>query len=112
VTATTTPPTPPGRSGGRAHHPAIALILALLIPGAGQAYNGQPIKGFFLLFFSVLILPLLYSLYDAYAGARKIVTTGGRWGRGGFVWVFLQAWLAVNVGLMTLIVLTIAGVLT
>src|SRR5688500_18120552 len=30
------------------HSPSLALLLGLLIPGAGQAYNGQPIKGFFL----------------------------------------------------------------
>lgn len=90
----------------------MALFFALLIPGAGQAYNGRPVKGFFLLFFSALVLPWLYSVYDAWADARRIARSGGRMGKGGLAWVFLQAWLAFNVGLLALIVLTISGVLT
>jgi TM2 domain-containing membrane protein YozV len=102
-------PIPPAM--GRRHWPLVALIAALLIPGAGQAYNGQPIKGFFLLFLSALVLPWLYSVYDAWSRARTIAVSGGRFGKGGYVWVFLQGWLAFNVTLLTLIILTTHGVL-
>jgi len=108
--ATIYSPTPLSRIGRR-HWPWMALLVALLIPGAGQAYNGRPVKAFFLLFLSVLVLPWLYSLYDAWAGARGIVASGGRMGKGGFVWVFLQGWLAFNVALLVALVLTIKGVL-
>src|SRR3954469_9850453 len=98
------PPAPPPATAGpgRAHRAGMALVLERLVPRAGQAYHGQPVKGFFLLFTSVLVLPWLYSLYDAYAGARRIAVTGGRMGRGGVVWVFLQTWLALNVTLVVL----------
>ncbi len=103
------PPAP--TPGGRSHSPELALLFGLAIPGAGQAYNGCPFRAFFLLFASVLILPWLYSLYDAYSVARRMAREGGRFGRGGLVWVFLQAWLVCNVGLFALIGLTLLGVL-
>ena len=104
-------PPPMPRGIGRWHSPMVALLCALLIPGAGQAYNGRPMKGFFLLFFSVLALPWLFSLYDAWAGANRIVATGGRMGKGGLGWVILQSWLVLNVGVLVLIILTMKGVL-
>ena len=104
------PPQAPSVAGRR-HWPWVALICAILIPGAGQAYNGRPIKGFFLLFFSLLILPWIYSLYDAWAGAKRMATAGGRFGKGGLLWVFLQGWLAFNVALLASIILTATGVL-
>lgn len=98
-----------GSGVGRRHSPLVALLLAILVPGAGHAYNGQSIKGFFLLFFSVLILPWIYSIYDAWAVARRMRNAGGRMGRGGWIWVFLQIWLAANVTLLVLIILTLMG---
>jgi len=110
VAAPPPPPPPAVPTGGRPHSPAVALTCALLIPGAGQAYNGRPIRGFFVLFFTPLILPWLVSLWGAWATAGRMRAEGGRFGSGGFIWVFLQLWLACNVALATLIGLTIAGV--
>jgi len=70
---------------GRRHSIALATVLALLIPGAGQAYNGQPIKGLFLLLTSVLVLPWIFSLWDARKVARRIAREGGRYRKGGFI---------------------------
>ncbi len=73
--------------------PVISLILSLFIPGLGQIYNTQIKKGIIMFIayvlsivlvyftwshfvgFCIMILPLaiwLYSLYDAYRGARNI----------------------------------------
>jgi TM2 domain-containing membrane protein YozV len=87
----------------------IALILAVVIPGAGQSYNGQPIRGYFLFFFSVLILPWLYSLWSAWSRASEIRATGGRMGKGGFFWVFMQFWLLCNTALAVVLVMTMMG---
>lgn len=102
----------PTNPSGRPHSPTLALLFGVLIPGAGQAYNGRPIRGFFYLFLSILIFPYLLSLYGAVTDARRIVASGGRMGKGGLIWVFLQGWLYANVLLVVLIALTIAGVLT
>ena len=73
--------------------PLISLILSLLVPGLGQAYNLQTKKGIILFIayvvslllayatwshfvgFCIMILPLaviLYAMYDAYREARNI----------------------------------------
>lgn len=96
---------------GRTHHPLFAFLLAVLIPGAGQAYNGQPFKAFCVVLFAPLVLPWLYSLYDAPARAKRMVQQGGRFGKGGLIWVVLQTWLVLNYALLILIGLTFAGVL-
>lgn len=96
------------RRGGQSR--LFALLLGLIIPGAGQAYNGQPIKGFFFFFFSILILPFLFSLVDAWNTAARMREAGQSSGCSGFIWVGLQIWLLLNtVGLIG-IGLTIAGV--
>ena len=95
---------------GRAHSVFAATILALLVPGAGQAYNGQPLKGVFLLGTSVLVLPWLLSLVDARRVARRLVQGGGRYRKGGLVWVFFHLWFALNLAGLVLIGLTVAGV--
>ncbi len=97
---------------GRPHSPVVAFAAGLVIPGAGQAYNGHAFKALLFFFTSVLILPWIWSLVDAYGGAKKLAAEGGRYGRGGFLWIFIQAWLALNVSMFVLIVLTLAGVLT
>jgi hypothetical protein len=43
--------------------------------------------------------------------AMRVAAEGGRFGKGGFTWVFLQAWLLANSVLLVLIVLTLFGVL-
>ena len=100
------PPVP-----GSNHRPGLALLLAVLLPGSGQAYNGQPFKGALLLLTTVLVLPWVYSLFDARAVARQIAADGPRIGRGGLAWVALHGWLFLNLTLLTLIVLTLKEVL-
>ena len=95
---------------GRPHSTALALVAALAIPGGGQAYNGRPIKGVFFLLSSVLVLPWLWSVLDAAFEARRIRASGGRFGKGGCLWIILQAWLAFDLLLAILIALSVAGV--
>ena len=82
------PPVP-----GSNHRPGLALLLAVLLPGSGQAYNGQPFKGTLLLLTTVLVLPWVYSLFDARAVARLIAADGPRIGRGGLAWSWSWAGL-------------------
>ncbi len=97
--------------GARGHRPATAVALGVL-PGGGQAYNGEPFKGVFFLLTSALVLPWVWSLLDARAVARRVAAAGGRRGRGGLLWFVLHGWLALNLALLTLLVLTLAGVLS
>ena len=96
---------------GRPHSPALALAAGILIPGAGQAYNGHAWKAFFFMLTSVLVLPWIGGVAEAFVAARRIQASGGRPGRGGILWIALQAWLLVVVALFALIVLTVAGVM-
>jgi TM2 domain-containing membrane protein YozV len=48
-----------------------------VVPGAGQAYNGQPIKGVFLFLTSVLVLPWLFALYDAHTKPTRLKAKKG-----------------------------------
>jgi hypothetical protein len=105
-------PAPPPPPPGRPHSPAAALVLGLVLPGAGQAYNGHPFKALFFFFASPLVLPWIWSLVDAHRWAKQLVSEGGRYGRGGWLWVLLQAWLGLNAALLVLILLTLCGVLT
>jgi len=66
--------------------PAIAVVLSFLYTGLGQLYNGQYLKGLFLMvvyglsWLSMLILigylttPViwLFGMFDAYASAKRI----------------------------------------
>ncbi len=54
------------------HSPLIAALLSLLIPGAGQIYNGQAKKGIAYLLGFWLIFPWLFGIKDAYANAKEI----------------------------------------
>jgi hypothetical protein len=99
------------RERGRAHFPPLALVSALAIPGAGQAYNGQPFKAVLFLLSSALVLPWLWSVFDAWRTSQRMADEGGRFGRGGFVWILLQGWLFLNVAAYVVVGLTCAGVL-
>ncbi len=88
-----------------------AVVLGLLLPGGGQAYNGQPFKGAFVLLATVLVIPWIWSLVDARSTAARLAAAGGRTRRGGPLWFILHGWFAVNVALTVLLVLTLTGVL-
>lgn len=96
--------------GARRHRPGVAVALAVL-PGGGQAYNGQIIKAVVFLMTSPLILPWIWSFFDARSVAKGIVAAGGITGQGGLPWFLLHLWFVVNILLLTTIVLTMAGVL-
>ncbi|WP_048197420.1 TM2 domain-containing protein [Methanocaldococcus sp. FS406-22] len=48
----------------------IAVLLSLVIPGAGQMYLGKVGKGIIILLTFWLIIPYLYGIYDAYKSAK------------------------------------------
>lgn len=58
-----------GYSGKRS--PIVAALWSF-IPGIGQVYNGQVIKGVIIFLTSWLIIPWLYGIWDAYIVAKKI----------------------------------------
>ncbi len=59
----------------------LALVLSFFIPGLGQFYNGQLLKGVLLLFGAIILglisagilaIPVwLYGMFDAYSNANK-----------------------------------------
>ncbi len=87
------------------------MISGLLLPGAGQAYNGHPFRAFFVLLFSPLVLPWLLGSLLAWGGACKMVKEGGRYGKGGVFWVAIQAWIILAIILAALVALTLEGIL-
>jgi hypothetical protein len=110
-TSTQRPPQNSPTPGARHHASKTAVVLGVLLPGGGQAYNGQPIKGALFLLTTVLVLPWIWSLFDARSTANRLVAAGGRTGRGGPLWFILHGWFAINVALTVLVALTVAGVL-
>lgn len=122
------PPSPP--AVGRSHRPWMALLTGLALPGGGQAYNGRVFRAFLvaliagvLVYFTMrhgalAIIPggiaaawHLAMAALAWVSARAIVGRGGRYGKGGLLWVFLQFWLVANFAVLVLIGLTLKGVL-
>jgi len=94
----------------RGRSPAVAALLSTVFPGAGQAYNGQPAKAFLILILAVLVLPWLLGIWDAHHVAAHRPAMGGR--AGGGAWgVTLHLWLVLDLGLLTLLALTVTGVL-
>ena len=115
---------------GRTHRPLLAVVSGLILPGAGQAYNGKVLRAFFVALIGVgllawsatygtlLNLPLLLAIgwqvlmaLLAWLAAKGIVNRGGRMAKGGLLWIFLQFWLVANLALAVLIGLTLKGVL-
>jgi len=102
---------PAGMAGERGRSPKVAAVLSTLFPGAGQAYNGQPLKAFLILLLAVLVVPWLLGIWDAYRVADQSMVQGAR--RGGGPWgVLLHLWLFVDLALLALLALTLTGVLT
>ena len=54
------------------HSPALAAILSFIIAGLGQMYNGQVWKGLFIFITSLLFIPWIIGIFDAYFVAKKI----------------------------------------
>lgn len=53
-------------------NPFVAAVLAALVPGTGQIYNGQIGKGVLVFFSCWLIIPWIYGIADAFLTARKM----------------------------------------
>lgn len=58
-------PAPKGRD------PMVAALLSFLLPGGGQMYNEQVLKGEVILFTAFLVVPWLYGIFDAYRTASR-----------------------------------------
>jgi type II secretory pathway pseudopilin PulG len=54
------------------HSPALAAILSFIIAGLGQMYNGQVWKGFIIFVTSLLVIPWIIGIFDAYFVAKRI----------------------------------------
>ena len=54
------------------HNPYTPMMLSLCLPGAGQIYNGQVIKGLFFALTSWLIFTWIWSVWDAFVVAQEI----------------------------------------
>lgn len=69
-------PQPQAIVPGRYKNPAVAVLLAFLFPGAGQFYNGHAGKGLIVLFTFWLVIPWIWSIFDAYNCAHRINRVG------------------------------------
>lgn len=66
----------PAFAGGNIKNPGVALLLSLIFPGGGQFYNGHAGKGLIVLFTFWLVIPYIWSLFDAYSCAKRINRVG------------------------------------
>ena len=57
-------------------NPGLAAVLSVIIPGAGQCYNGQIGKGLLFFFTAWLIIPWIWAIFDAYNSANRINRVG------------------------------------
>jgi TM2 domain-containing membrane protein YozV len=53
------------------HRALLAAALSLVLPGLGQLYNGQLLKGLLVFFTAFLVVPYIYGIIDAYLVARR-----------------------------------------
>jgi len=51
--------------------PMLAALLSTVLPGAGQVYNNQFIKGFLVFATCVLVIPYFLGVFDAYLSAEQ-----------------------------------------
>lgn len=56
----------------RSRDPMVAALLSFLLPGGGQMYNEQVLKGEVILLTSFMVLPWLYGIVDAYRRASRM----------------------------------------
>lgn len=89
----------PWRNG----QPRTALFLSVFFPGAGQAWNGQMGKGILFLLLAPLVVPWIWSCYDAFETAKV------RGMQGGAIHLALHLWLFANVILLLAILLSVLG---
>jgi len=61
---------------GRHKNPGLAAVLSLFLPGAGQCYNGHIGKALLFFFTAWLIIPWIWSIFDAYSSANRINQVG------------------------------------
>ncbi len=57
-------------------NPGLAAVLSFFIPGVGQMYNGEIGKGILFLITAWLIIPWIWSIFDAYSVANRINRVG------------------------------------
>ena len=57
-------------------NPGLAAVLSVFIPGGGQFYNGHIGKGLLFFFTCWLIIPWIWSIFDAYNCANRINRVG------------------------------------
>ncbi len=64
----TRPPAPPGapESAALGRDPLAAALLSFILPGGGQMYNEQVLKGELIFLASPLLIPWLYGILDAF----------------------------------------------
>lgn len=67
---------PPGFVPGRYKNPTVALLLSIIFPGGGQFYNGHAGKGLLVLCTFWLVIPYIWSWFDAYSCANRINRVG------------------------------------
>jgi len=63
---------PEGYDDRPPHMPALAALLSLIAPGAGQAYNGDPNRGARIAFRALLVYPWVRAVRDAWNEAVEI----------------------------------------
>ena len=67
---------PPSFIPGRYKNPGLAVLFSVIFPGGGQFYNGHAGKGILVLCTFWLIIPYIWSLFDAYSSAQRINRVG------------------------------------